>query len=132
MKNILKSILGLFVLSTISNADAPMLQPVPFSSIKPLIGKGKPIMLEFGSTSCHSCQVMGRLLHKIKAKNPKSNIYFIDIYKDMDASIAYGVQIIPTQVYLDGKGEVVEKHMGVIKENGLNAKLQKMGIINDK
>ncbi len=129
MRNILKSILGLFALSAKSNADVPMLQPVPFGSIKPLIGKGNPVMLEFGSTSCRSCQVMGWLLYKIKAKNPKSNIYFIDIYKDMDASIAYGVQIIPTQVYLDGKGKVVEKHMGIISENKLNTKLHKMGII---
>lgn len=128
MKNIFKSILGFFILSTMSNADTPMLQPVSFNSIKPLIGKGKPIMLEFGSTSCHSCQVMGQLLYKIKAKNPKSNIYFIDIYKDMDATKTYGIIMIPTQVYLDGKGKVIEKHMGVIKENELNEKLKKMGI----
>ena len=128
MKNIFKSILGFFILSTMSNADTPMLQPVSFNNVKPLIGKGKPVMLEFGSTSCHSCQVMGQLLYKIKAKTPKSNIYFIDIYKDMDAAKAYGVIMIPTQVYLDGKGSVVEKHIGVIKENELNEKLKKMGI----
>ncbi|HEO99596.1 MAG TPA: thioredoxin [Epsilonproteobacteria bacterium] len=127
MKNILKAILGLFALSSLSHADTTMLQPVPFETVKPLIGT-KPLMLEFGSTSCHSCQVMGRLLYQIKAKNPQSNIYFIDIYKDMDAAKAYGVVMIPTQVYLDGNRSVVEKHIGTIEEEELAAKLKKMGI----
>lgn len=89
MQKIRKTILGLFALSALSNADTSMLQPVPFETVKPLIGT-KPLMLEFGSTSCHSCQVMGRLLYRIKAKTPQSNIYFIDIYKDMDAAKRMG------------------------------------------
>lgn len=127
MKKLFRSILGLFIASSLSHADAPMLQPVPFETVKPLIGT-KPLMLEFGSTSCHSCQVMGRLLYQIKSKHPKSNIYFIDIYKDMDAAKAYGVVMIPTQVYLDSEGKVLEKHIGTIGEEELAAKLKKMGI----
>lgn len=127
MKKLLKSILGLFIASSLSSADAPMLQPVSFETIKPLVGK-TPLMLEFGSTSCHSCVVMGKILYNIKQQNPKSNIYFIDIYKDTDVAKAYGVMMIPTQVYLDSEGNVVEKHIGTIKEEELTKKLQEMGI----
>ncbi|WP_458700458.1 hypothetical protein ACKGJI_11475 [Sulfurospirillum sp. 1307] len=46
-------------------AAEPTLKATPFSQIK--IGNGKALMLEFGSTSCHSCVEMGKILYKIKS-----------------------------------------------------------------
>jgi len=64
-----------------ASSNEPVLQATSFSQIENKIGKA-PMMLEFGSTSCYSCVVMGKLLYKIKKKYPKGNIYFIDVYED--------------------------------------------------
>ena len=58
-------------------------------------------MLEFGSTNCRSCIIMGQTLYKLKQKYPQSNVYFIDIYKDEQAAMKYGAVMIPAQIYLD-------------------------------
>ncbi len=131
MKNILKifsTLLAIFG-STSALADAPMLKSTSYSTIESKIGKGKPMMLEFGSTSCHSCVIMGQTLYKLKQKHPQSNIYFIDIYEDEQTAIQYGAIMIPAQIYLDKDGKVIEKHFGKIEYNELEKKLKSFGIL---
>jgi len=130
VKKILTIVLTLLGLNTVSAlANEPMLEATPFSQIQKHIGK-VPMMLEFGATSCHSCVKMGRLLYKLKAKYPKSHIYFIDIYKDKQSAKNYKIRMIPTQKYLDKHGKVVDTHMGVIDEDELEKKLKNLKIIS--
>lgn len=131
MKKTLKifsAILAIFSSSS-ALADTPMLKSISYSAIESKIGKGKPFMLEFGSTSCHSCVIMGQTLYKLKQKHPQSNIYFIDVYKDEQAAIKYGAVMIPAQVYLDKNGKVIEKHFGKIEYNELEKKLKSYSIL---
>jgi len=109
-------------------AKEPMLKATAFSQIKHKIGK-EPIMMEFGATSCHSCQEMGRILYKIKEKYPQANIYFINIYEDKDTAKAFKIRMIPTQKYLDKDGTVVDTHMGGIEQDELEEKLKHLGVI---
>jgi thioredoxin 1 len=128
----------LILLTTVSiiNADwfgdntkkSPMLAISPFSVFKDKIGK-EPLMIEFGSTSCHSCQIMGRTLYKMKQKYPNINIYFIDIYEDKEVAEQFGIKMIPTQKYLDKNGQVIDTHIGVIEFHKLEKKLQALGIL---
>ncbi|MCK5110476.1 MAG: thioredoxin family protein [Arcobacteraceae bacterium] len=121
--------LTIFGLSSANaSSDEPMLEATPFSQIKDKIGK-VPMMLEFGSTSCHGCVVMGKLLYKIKNKYPKSNIYFIDIYKDMNTAKKFKIRMIPTQKYLDKEGNIVDAHMGVIEQEELEKKLKTLKVL---
>jgi len=62
--------------------DQLILKSTLFKEFESKIGK-EGLMIEFGSVSCYSCQVMGRILYKIKQKYPKANIYFLDIYEDI-------------------------------------------------
>ena len=119
----------IFIFSSIDSfANEPILQATPFLQIKDKIGK-EPMMLEFGAKSCFSCITMGKLLYKIKKKYPKSNIFFIDVYKDRSATLRYKIRVIPTQKYLDINGNVVDTHMGVIKQEELEKKLKAMNIL---
>ncbi len=110
-------------------ANEPMLGAVSFSSLQSKIGKGKPMMLEFGSTNCRSCVIMGQILYKLKQKYPQSNVYFIDIYKDEQAAMKYGAVMIPAQIYLDKNGKVLEKHFGKIEYSELERKLKSFDIL---
>lgn len=119
---------GWFQSKSIQESGEPMLQATPFNKIQSKIGK-TPIMMEFGATSCLYCQKMGRILYKIKQQNPKSNIYFVNIYKDMDIAKKFGIKMIPTQVYLDKDGNLIGTHMGLIEQNELKKKLKNLEII---
>ncbi len=105
-----------------------MLSATDFSQIENKIGK-VPMMLEFGATSCHSCIVMGKMLYKVKQKYPDAHIYFIDIYKDRQTAMKFGIRMIPTQKYLDKDGNLIETHMGVIDEVAFEEKLKTLGIL---
>lgn len=129
-KTFLNFTLALSSLFIVAQADEQkMLAPTSYEKVAPKIAKGAAMMLEFGSTHCHSCQELGKLLYTIKEKHPKSNIYFINLYEDMEAAKKYGVMMIPTQIYLDSEGKVVDKHIGMMKADELDKKLTEMGIL---
>ena len=111
-----------------SKASAPMLESTAFSQIAPQIGK-VPMMLEFGSDKCMSCQQMGQLLYKIKQKHPEAMIYFVDIYQDMPAARKFGIRMIPTQKFLDKEGQVIDTHIGLLKQEIVEKKLHSMGVL---
>lgn len=116
--------------SELQQKEAPELASVSYESIKVLIGEGEPLMLEMGSTDCGSCQEMGRLLYQIKSNYPSAHIYFIDIKKEREVALMYSVRMMPTQIFLDEKGEVVDTHVGPLEYNQLMEKLKSIGIIH--
>jgi thioredoxin 1 len=130
MRKMIILFLMIFVsISIQASNDTPMLAPTQFSKVKSVIGQGNAVMLEFGATSCYSCVKMGKLLYKTKAKYPNAKIYFIDIYKDMPVARSYGVRMIPTQIYLDEKGNVIDKHVGLLTPKELEARLKNAKVV---
>jgi len=100
-----------------------MLQPTPYSQAFKQVGK-KPMLLEFGSTTCASCIQMGKILYKIKEDHPQAEVYFIDIYADKEVMQNFKIQMIPTQVYVSDKGFEIDRHIGVIEYEDLILKLK--------
>lgn len=123
------SLLGLLNLQ--ANDKKAVLKATEFSIIEQNIGKGKAMMLEFGAETCHSCVVMGELLYEIKQNNPDSAIYFINLYKDKEAARKYRIRMMPSQVFLNKEGQIIAKHVGMIRKDDLEKKLKEFGIIND-
>ena len=134
MKNsIIKTVLASLLLLSFSTLYADKtLEATPYSEIKPQVGNSKPMMIEFGAESCRSCVVMGKLLYKIKQEQPNSNIHFVNIYDDKQAAKEYKIIMMPTQVYLDGNGKEIDRHVGKMTEDKLYVKLIDMNIIKDE
>lgn len=103
--------------------------------LKDLIGKGKPVFLNFWATWCPPCvkemPYMNELYPEYKDKMDfivasvdskqddvvtfqKKNNYAFPIYyaKNSEVSSAYGLQGIPTSFIIDGKGNIVNVHIG--------------------
>ncbi|RRS31968.1 MAG: hypothetical protein P794_02515 [Epsilonproteobacteria bacterium (ex Lamellibrachia satsuma)] len=117
-----------FLLSATLFASEPMLKETPFAQVTKQIDKGKSMMLEVGSDSCYSCQIMGRLLYSIKQKHPEYPIYFVNVKKEREAAFKLKIQMIPTQIVLDGKGNEVYRHIGVLSPEKLKMLLEKYSI----
>lgn len=47
----------------------------------------------------------------------------IDVYKDEKAGEAFQIQLIPTQVFFDVRGKEIERHMGILTEADVLARL---------
>ena len=112
----------------LSSMPTVALPATPYANVFPLVGQ-KAMLLEFGSTSCASCVEMGKLLRKVKDELPSAHIYFIEVYDDQKAMRNYGIQMIPTQVYLNEKGEETDRHIGALNYEQLLAKLKAEKII---
>ena len=113
-------LLFLLTFSAISlYADAPMLRATPYKFVEKSIGKGKPHFVEFGSDSCHSCQVMGKELYKTKQNHPEYNIEFVDVKHEREAAYKFQIRMIPTQVIFDANGKEVYRHIGLLGQEEL-------------
>ncbi len=115
----------LLLLSSQLMAEEHQLKASSYAMIRNEIGQGKPFLLEVGSESCHSCQVMGKLLYKVTQKHPKFDIHFIDVRKEREAAYALKVQMIPTQIIYNKNGKEVYRHMGVLSQENLDELFRK-------
>lgn len=72
----------------------------------------EPMVLEIGSSSCKTCVDMKKIIDDLKSKDANLPIHIIDVYDDMNAFRHFNIQMIPTQVVLNAKGEEVYRHIG--------------------
>ena len=117
MKLITLILVTLFTLTL--NADEQTISDTPYNFVKLNIGHGKPHFIELGSEKCPACKVMGKTLYKAKKENPNYNISYVNISKDRSFATELGIQMIPTQIVYDAKGEEVYKHVGKLSEDEL-------------
>jgi len=124
----MKKITILFTLLLTLNlyaAGRPMLEETAFAKVSEQVGSGKAVFLEVGSDSCRSCRIMGKLLYTVKQKHPTYPIYFVNVKKEREAAFKLKIQMIPTQIVLDGKGKEVYRHVGILKPEELTVLLEK-------
>ncbi|ADV45816.1 thioredoxin family protein [Nitratifractor salsuginis] len=122
----LRSILTLLFLGLFgtAQADEGMLPATPYAKIPAQGAK----MLEFGATSCRSCQRMDHLLYELKQKNPKLPLYFVNVLQDREAAGKFRIRMIPTQIFIDRSGKIVERHIGLLSRKELTERLKRYGI----
>lgn len=72
----------------------------------------EPMVLEIGSRSCKTCIDMKKIIDDLKSKDANIPIHIIDVYDDMNVFRYFNIQMIPTQVVLNAKGEEIYRHIG--------------------
>jgi thioredoxin 1 len=92
--------------------------------------QGKPAIYDFGRGMCYSCIEMGKILDSVKGKYG-NHVEIRLIMAENDAAMfkEYKVMLIPTQVFLDGSGKEVFRHIGLFPEKDLVAKLKELNFI---
>ena len=84
--------------------------------------------IEMGSVRCVPCQMMQPVMRSIKEKyGDKVNVVFYDVWTPEGRPYAqqYGIQSIPTQVFLDENGKEFFRHEGYLPEEELVKVLNK-------
>jgi thioredoxin 1 len=110
-----------------------------FSTLKDAsryIGKGKPVLLEVGAESCVNCKKMNEILAPIMAKHPNYRIFdiilkapavnILDSRPQVSDQEKLKVTAIPVQIFYDGSGKEVYRHIGVLTSDQLFTVFKKL------
>lgn len=80
-------------------------------------GKAKITFVELGSVNCIPCRQMQPVMKSIEEKyGEQVKVVFHDVWKDKAPAQQYGIQLIPTQVFLDENGKEFFRHEGFYAE----------------
>ena len=94
-------------------------------------GKYKVTFIELGSVRCIPCQQMQPVMKSVEEKYGKDvKVVFHDVWTEAGAPYAkqYGIEAIPTQVFLDKDGKEFFRHVGYFPEEELVKVLQQKGV----
>ena len=85
--------------------------------------------IELGADRCIPCKQMQPIMKEIAQTFPdRVQVIFYDVWKDPEPARKYKIQLIPTQVFVDQKGEEIFRHVGLFPKEEILELLKKHGI----
>lgn len=121
------SLVALGVVAAYTLRPAPEPSPVPVAPAPASIGAGR--LVELGSTTCKSCRAMHAELAALRAEcEGDLSVEEVDVYADAETAGAYGVQLIPTQVFLDAAGQEFDRHTGFLPRQEIRRRFATRGL----
>ena len=87
--------------------------------------------IELGSVNCIPCKAMQPIMKSAKKKyGGQLKVIFYDVWKNnqMQYASKYQIILIPTQVFLDGKGKEIMRHEGFLAEVEIDKFLKSKGL----
>jgi thioredoxin 1 len=89
-----------------------------------------PRLVDLGADKCIPCKEMAPILAKLKKEYAGNlDVEFIDVWKQPDAGKAYGIRLIPTQIFYDAEGKELFRHEGFFSEADILAKWKELGVV---
>ncbi len=93
--------------------------------------KPRITFVELGSVKCIPCRQMQPVMKAIEEKYAgQVKVVFHDVWKEDQRHYAeeYRIRVIPTQVFLNEKGEELMRHEGFFPEKDIDVFLQSKGL----
>lgn len=91
--------------------------------------KFKIEFVELGSVNCIPCKKMQPVMKSIETKyKGLIKVTFHDVWKDEAPAKKYGIDLIPTQVFLDASGKELMRHQGFYAEEEIDKFFQSQGV----
>lgn len=88
-----------------------------------------PTLVEIGSESCILCQAMQPVLAELRRDyGSKLRVLFYDVRVHPEAAQRFGIESIPTQVFLDKDGRELFRHVGFWPKEDIVAKFKELGV----
>ena len=105
-------------------------QPMPTQAQGSAPAKGKPAMYDFGAKYCVPCKEMQKVVAELKPQYG-DQVEFRMVYSDEEMPLfkKYKIVAIPTQVFFDASGKVVDQHIGALPKEEVIQKLKELKFI---
>jgi thioredoxin 1 len=124
----------LFDLATLSIPNNIQSNPAPASSpatpaSAPSEAKPLPRLVDLGAGKCIPCKMMAPILEELKKEYAgRLEVTFIDVWQDPDAGKAYGIEMIPSQIFFDADGKELFRHTGFFGKEDILGKWKELGV----
>jgi thioredoxin 1 len=105
-------------------------QPLPAQAQGAAPAPGKPALYEFGAKYCIPCKEMKEVMAALKVSHG-DQVEFRMVYTDEEMPLfeKYKIVAIPTQVFFDASGKVVDQHIGALPKEEVLKKLKELKFI---
>ena len=108
---------------------APVSAPSPAQPAVKAAAAGLPRLVDLGAGKCIPCKAMAPILEGLKTEYAgRMEVQFIDVWKDPDAGKAYGIHIIPTQIFYGADGKELARHQGFMGKEEILALWKSAGV----
>ncbi len=88
-----------------------------------------PKLIDLGAGKCIPCKKMAPILEELKKEYAgRMEVVFIDVWKNPDAGKAYGIEMIPTQIFYDANGTELFRHTGFFGREDILGKWKELGV----
>ena len=85
--------------------------------------------IELGADKCIPCKAMQPIMKEIASEyEGQVQVVFYDVWKNPEPGRKYGIQLIPTQVFIDKTGREISRHVGLFPKDELIAFLKEQGV----
>ncbi|MFZ0242778.1 MAG: thioredoxin family protein [Desulfobacterales bacterium] len=90
---------------------------------------GKVTMIDLGATECIPCKMMAPIIEELKKEYAgRADIIFIDVWKNPEQAMKYGIRAIPTQIFFDADGREVHRNTGFMDKKRIVEVLTRLGV----
>jgi thioredoxin 1 len=90
---------------------------------------GLPLLLDLGAGKCTACSMMEDVLAGLEQEFSGSlRVRMIDVSQHPGAKEAFGIRMIPTQIFYDGEGQELFRHEGFMGRVAILEKWKEFGI----
>jgi thioredoxin 1 len=87
------------------------------AAVRQALSSGKPAVIDLGARTCIPCRKMAPILEGLSLEyRGKASVLFIDVHENQSAADRFKVRMIPTQIFFDGKGREVSRHIGFMEK----------------
>lgn len=87
-----------------------------------------PRLVDLGAGKCIPCKAMEPILEALRHDfQDQFQVTFIDVWQDREAGEAYGVRMIPTQIFFDAEGKELFRHEGFYSRENILGKWRELG-----
>ena len=119
---------GLFLLLAAATAHAELPSATP-AAINQALMSGIPTVIDLGARTCIPCRKMAPILESLAGEyRGRASVLFIDVHEDEAAAKRFRVQMIPTQIFFDAKGNEVKRHIGFMDKGDIVRELKAAGL----
>ncbi len=93
------------------------------------VSPGTPRLVDLGAGRCIPCKAMAPILEQLRADySGRLEVTFIDVWQAPDQARAYGVRMIPTQVFYSPEGRELARHEGFMSRDEILAQWKALGV----
>ena len=101
-----------------------MAREINDTNYKELLESGKPVVIDFWAPWCGPCRSIAPIIEEVaEANEDRAIIGKYNVDEDTDLGVEYGIRNIPTLLFFDKGGNMVDKHVGTITRDALTAKI---------